>query len=157
MADLAFDGLRSYLKKELEGFEYYTVNYLHMKVLGLVFRLQNAKDSHNTHRSIHDCKSDSDDEKKEVAEFIWPSEAAPCSCSSLKPIPKNRQEQVRFTFDVSKCDCIFDELLRSGNIKLSHAIPPLEELKRHAYCKWHNTFSHATNDYHWLAKAEKCQ
>jgi len=37
-------------------------------------------------------------------------------------------------------------LLRSGNIKLSHVIPPLEELKRHAYCKWHNTFSHATND-----------
>ena len=32
MADLAFDGLCSYLKKELEGFEYYTVNYLHMKV-----------------------------------------------------------------------------------------------------------------------------
>jgi len=29
---------------------------------------------------------------------------------------------------------------------LSHAIPPLEELKRHAYCKWNNSFSHATND-----------
>ena len=29
---------------------------------------------------------------------------------------------------------------------MSHAIPPLEELKRHAYCKWHNSFSHATND-----------
>jgi len=122
LADLAFDGLCSYLKKELEGFEYYTVNYLHMKVLGLLgleFRLQNAKDAHNTRRSINvDCKSDSDDEKKEVAEFIWPSEAKPCSCSSLKPISKNRQEQVCFTFDVSKCDHIFDELLRSGNIKL---------------------------------------
>jgi hypothetical protein len=22
----------------------------------------------------------------------------------------------------------------------------MEELKRHAYCKWHNSFSHATND-----------
>jgi hypothetical protein len=85
------------------------------------------KDAHNTHRSIHvDCKSDSDDEKKEFAEFIWPSEDKPCCCSSLKPIPKNRQEQVRFTFHVSKFDRIFDELLRSGNIKLSHAIPPLE-------------------------------
>ena len=51
-----------------------------MKVLGLEFRLQNTKDAHNTHRSIHvDCKSDSDDEKKEVAEFIWPSEAKPYS------------------------------------------------------------------------------
>ena len=92
-----------------------------------------------THKSnMHvDCKSDSDDEKKEVyvAEFIWPSEAKPCSCSSLKPIQKNRQEQYRFTFDISKCDRIFDELLRRENIKLSHAIPPLEELKRRAYCK----------------------
>ena len=29
---------------------------------------------------------------------------------------------------------------------MSHTIPPLEELKRRAYCKFHNTFSHATND-----------
>ena len=29
---------------------------------------------------------------------------------------------------------------------MSHAILSLEELKCHAYCKWHNTFSHATND-----------
>ena len=55
--------------------------------------------------------------------------------SHVLVIPKNRQEQVRFTFDVSKCDHIFDELLRSGNIMLSHVIPPLEELKRRAYCK----------------------
>ena len=64
----------------------------------------------------------------------------------FEPIQNNRREEARFTFDVSKCDRIFDELLRDGNIKLSHAIPPLEELKRRAYCKWHNSFSHATND-----------
>jgi len=29
---------------------------------------------------------------------------------------------------------------------LSHAIWPPNELKRHAYYKWHNSFSHATND-----------
>ena len=29
---------------------------------------------------------------------------------------------------------------------MTHTIPPLEELKRRAYCKFHNTFSHATND-----------
>ena len=103
--------------------------------------------SFEIHQSIHiDGKSDSNDEKKEVAEFIWPSEAKPCSCSSLKLISKNRQEQVHFTFDVSKCDRIFDELLKNGNIKCSHVIPPLEELKRHAYCKWRNSFSHVTND-----------
>ena len=31
-------------------------------------------------------------------------------------------------------------------MKIIHVIPPLEELKRHAYCKFHNSSSHATND-----------
>ena len=53
---------------------------------------------------------------------------------------------MKFTFDVFKCDRIFDELLKHGNIHLSHAIPSPKELKRHVYCKWHNSFSHATND-----------
>ena len=54
---------------------------------------------------------------------------------------------MKFTFDVSKCDRIFDELLRLGHIKINHVIPLLEELKRRAYCKFHNSYSHATNDY----------
>jgi hypothetical protein len=37
-------------------------------------------------------------------------------------------------------------LLKSGNIKLTHTIPPLEELKRRAYCKFHNSFYDAIND-----------
>ena len=107
----------SYLKEKLEGFEFLTVNNLQMRAIGLEFKFKNAKDTFETHRSIHvECKSNSDDEKKEVADFIWPSKAKPCSCSSLKLIPKNRQEQACFIFDVSKCDRIFDELLRSGNI-----------------------------------------
>ena len=91
------------------------------------------------------CDSNcSDDEDKDVydAEFVWPSND---SCS-LKLIHKNWQENMKFTFDVSKCDRIFDELLKLGYIKLSHAIPLLDELKWHAYCKWHNSFSYATND-----------
>jgi hypothetical protein len=53
---------------------------------------------------------------------------------------------MKFTFDVSKCDRIFDELLRLGHLKITHVIPLLEELKRRAYCKLHNSSSHATND-----------
>ena len=68
------------------------------------------------------------------------------SCSSLKPTHENKQDDVKFTLVYPKCDRIFDELLKHGNIRLSHAIPSPEELKRHAYCKWHNSFSHATND-----------
>jgi len=47
---------------------------------------------------------------------------------------------------MTKCDRIFDELAKFGKIKFSHTIPSTEELKRRAYCKLHNTFSHATND-----------
>jgi hypothetical protein len=32
---------------------------------------------------------------------------------------------------------------KSGNIKINHTIPFADELKRHAYCKWLNSFSHA--------------
>ena len=90
----------------------------------------------------------SDDEEKEVyaTEFVWQTAAKPCSCASLKLTQKNRQEEMKFTFDVSKCDSIFDELLRLGHLKITHVIPPLEELKRRAYCKFHNSSSHATND-----------
>jgi len=60
-----------------------------------------------------DCDSEnSDDDSNEVlaAEFIWPLKAKPYSCSSLKPVHKNRREDMKFTFDVAKCDKIFDEL-----------------------------------------------
>jgi hypothetical protein len=53
---------------------------------------------------------------------------------------------MKFTFDVSKCDKIFNELLSIKKIKLSHTIPPIEELRKRAYYKWHNSHSHATND-----------
>jgi hypothetical protein len=90
----------------------------------------------------------SDDESTDVyaAELVWPAQAKPSSCSSLQSIQKNRPEEVKFTFNVAKYDKIFDKLLKNGNIKLTHTIPPPDELKRRAYCKWHNSFSHATND-----------
>jgi hypothetical protein len=50
-----------------------------------------------------------------------------CSIQSLKPVLV--QEELKFTFDVSKCDRIFDELLKLGNIKISHTMPPLDEIK----------------------------
>ena len=53
---------------------------------------------------------------------------------------------MKFTFDVSKCDRIFDKLLRLGHLKITHVIQPLEELKRRANCKFHNSSSDASND-----------
>jgi len=81
-----------------------------------------------------------------ITEFVWSSKAKPYTCDALKPIRKNCDEEMKFTFDISKCDRIFDALLQGKMIRISHTIPPFEELKRHAYCKYHNSFSHATDD-----------
>jgi hypothetical protein len=96
---------------------------------------------HNVH--IVECdQSSSNDESKEVytAEMVWSKQAKSSACSSLQSIQKKRQEEVKFTFNVGKCD-------KNGNIKINHTVPSADELKRHAYCKWHNSFSHVTNDY----------
>jgi hypothetical protein len=52
------------------------------------------------------------------------------TCDALKPTHKKRQDDIKYTFDVAKCDKIFDELHKGGYIKLSHTLPLLEELKR---------------------------
>jgi hypothetical protein len=94
----------------------------------------------------YDFDSSDDENEVYVAEFVWPSKSKASSCASLKPATKGRQEELKFTFDISKCDRIVDELLKLGNIKISHTMPPLDEIKRRAYCKFHNSYSHATND-----------
>jgi hypothetical protein len=88
--------------------------------------MNKEKDNFKSRRSnVHIIDYDSDssnDSDKEVyaAEFVWPFKEKSYSCSSLKPASKGRQEEIKFTFDVSKCDRIFVELLKSGNIKLTH-------------------------------------
>jgi hypothetical protein len=73
----------------------------------------------------------SNDESGDVyaAKFAWSSKDKADTCASLKPIHRNRRDEIKFTFDVSKCDKIFDELLSIRKIKLSHTIPSIEELK----------------------------
>jgi hypothetical protein len=90
----------------------------------------------------------SDDDNREVcpAEIKWPAENKMVTCPSLKPIHKNRGEEIKFTIDFSKCDRIFDELLKFGYIRINYTLPSIDELKRRAYCKYHNSFSHAIND-----------
>jgi hypothetical protein len=97
---------------------------------------------------VEHSSDSSDDEPSEVltAEFVWPSKAKSLTCDALKPTHKKWQDDIKYTFDVAKCDKIFDELHKGGYIKLSHTLPPLEELKQQAYCKWHNSYFHTTND-----------
>jgi hypothetical protein len=53
-----------------------------------------------------------------------------------------------YTFDIAKCDRIFYYLLQKKQIKLpsNHVIPSPKQLKKHAYCKWYNSYSQATNN-----------
>jgi hypothetical protein len=122
------------------------------KALGNENRLKESKSSQTTNeksnRPIYYASNYSHGEGNDVltAEFVWPNKDKPRTCESLKPVRKNRQEEIKYTFDVAKCDRIFDELLKAGKIKIGHTIPPLGELKRRAYCKFHNSYSYATND-----------
>jgi hypothetical protein len=61
---------------------------------------------------------------------------------------------MKFTFDVSKCDRLFDVLLQNGVIRLSegHIIPPVVQVMRGKYCKWHGPFSHNTNDCNYFCR-----
>jgi hypothetical protein len=85
------------------------------------------------------CKA----EKIHVAKLVWHAKAKSAARSPLHSAQKGKD---KFTSNVVKCDKIFDELLKNGNIKLSHTIPPIEELKKCVYCKWHGSFLHNTND-----------
>jgi hypothetical protein len=49
--------------------------------------------------------------------MVWPKQAKPSACSSLQPVENKRQEEVKFTFNVGKCDKIFDELLKKATLK----------------------------------------
>jgi hypothetical protein len=92
--------------------------------------------------------SDDEDANMCVAKWDWASKSKQFICSSLKPVFKNWQDEMCFIFDVAKCDRIFDYLRQEKQIKLSsnNVILSPEQLKNHAYCKWHNYYSHATND-----------
>jgi hypothetical protein len=60
---------------------------------------------------------------------------------------------MRYTFDVSKCEHLFDLLLHGGVIRLTegHVIPNTDILAKKIYCKGHDSYTHTTNEcnYFW--------
>jgi hypothetical protein len=155
LADLAFVGLTLYLKDKLDGQEFSDTNQL----------LQCALPYENCAKSsrFRDCANkdkekyhvnfvDEEDNKICIAEWVEKLEDKPISCSFLKP-NGGRREEMRYTFDVSKCDRLFDLLLRGGVIRLTegHVIPNTDILAKKTYCKWHDSYTHTTNEcnYFW--------
>jgi hypothetical protein len=60
----------------------------------------------------------SDDEEADmcVAEWSWGSKSKPFVCSSLKSVSKSRQNEMHYTFNVAKCDRIFDYCCRRNKL-----------------------------------------
>jgi hypothetical protein len=151
LANLAAKGLKSAVRERLEGVNFYSLDSVLVRGMAQELKLNKEKEKLESHRSdvnVVDYVSNNLNDETEIynAEFVWSSEDNSFSYTSLKPARKGRQQELKFTFDVSKCDCIFDELLKLGNIKISHTMPPFDDIKRHAYCKYHHSYSHATND-----------
>jgi hypothetical protein len=151
LADLAARGLRPAIRDRLEGVEFHTLANVLVRGMAQELKINKEKEHSkpclsNVHMIGYDSDSSDDENEVYVAEFVCPSKSKASSCASLKLATKGRQEELKFTFDVSKYDHIFDELLKLGNIKISHTMPPLDEIKQRVYCKFHNSYSHATND-----------
>ena len=104
LADLVFASLLDFHKEKLDGQEFLDVSQVLQKALANESRAKGARDSQKASEKpnrpvyILGCESNcSDDEGKDVyaAEFAWPSNDKPCTCGSLKPIQKNRQDNIK--------------------------------------------------------------
>jgi hypothetical protein len=142
LADLAYSGLSSHVREKLESHIFFDVSQVLQRDLNCESRVKESRSftrSGDKRRNkcpvnmIEYASESSDDEEADmcVAEWSWASKSRPFVCSSLKSASKSRQDEIRCTFDVTKCDRIFDYLLQENQIKLpsSHVMPSLEQIK----------------------------
>jgi hypothetical protein len=91
----------------------------------------------------------SDKPSRCVVEWV-DANSPPFICSTLNlVVQNNRQNKIRYTFDNSNCDGIFDILVLEKRIRISadRGISSSKELEKCTYYKWHDSFSHNTCDY----------
>ena len=78
-----------------------------------------------------------------------------CECKSLFPskgkntvVENNSKFPAKtYTFDVSKCEEIYDLLVKDGQILVppNAKLPPLEQRQKRGFCKFHNDVGHTTS------------
>jgi hypothetical protein len=159
LTDLDYSGLTSHLREKLESHVFFDISQVLQWALDCESRANESRSfTRSGDKPRNDClinmveyaSESSDDEEADmcVAMWSWASKSKPYVCSSLKLTSKIQQDEIHFTFDVTKCDRIFDYLLQEKQIKLpsNHVIPSSKQLKKHACFKGHNSYSHATND-----------
>ncbi|CAL2238065.1 unnamed protein product [Prunus armeniaca] len=60
-------------------------------------------------------------------------------------VPSKPTQNKVYSFDLTKVDALFDEMLLQKAIETPHRMPKPEELKGRQYCRWHNSWNHSTN------------
>jgi hypothetical protein len=119
LAELAFAGLSTTLKDEMEGHDFIDIN----QVMQWAMVHENRAREHKAHSRFKEisakdkpgvnCVDGSSDSEEEVevcvTEWVESPKDKPVACSFLRPSPGKRDE-MRFTFDVNKCDRLFDVL-----------------------------------------------
>ncbi|XP_057452179.1 uncharacterized protein LOC130743999 [Lotus japonicus] len=97
---------------------------------------------------------DVEQQEVDVAELV---SGPPYVCRMLKPYESKNAETNKgvsklpvkaYNFDVTKCDAIYDILLKDGQIKIppDQKEVPFDQRKGKKFCKFHNVFSHWTNN-----------
>ena len=102
LAELALNVLRSHIKEKLEGYEFLTINQVLQRVLAQESRSKESKSKSDClgMHMLHGDSSDDENSKVYAAEFVWSSSDKPSTCASLKLIPKNRHEEIKYAFNV---------------------------------------------------------
>jgi hypothetical protein len=102
---------------------------------------------------VDDESASDNDTEVCVTEWVDTLSHKPFSCSFLKP-NIGRKEEMKYTFDVTKCDRLFDVLIQGGVIKLKegHVISSMELIGKRKYCKWHDSYSHTTNECNYFRR-----
>jgi hypothetical protein len=122
--DLAFVGLSLHLREKMEGQEFLDVNQV---LQWAVLHENRAKDHRSRSRfkesssretqnvnMVDDDESTSDSDTLVcVTEWVDTPRDRPVMCLFLK-VNTGEKEEVKYKFDVSKCDKFFDVLLRGG-------------------------------------------
>jgi hypothetical protein len=120
LAELAFSGLISTLKDRLDGQDFLDMN----QVLQRAVIQENRAKEHKLYGRFKDTSSkeklavnfmEEDEECDEdtevcITEWVDMAKGKPLACAFLKPGP-SWKEEVKFTFDMKKCDKLFDVLL----------------------------------------------
>jgi hypothetical protein len=138
LIDVAFVGLSSYLRENLEGQEFSDVSQVLQRAVmhenwtrdsRMHSRFRNGnKDREKGNVGLVEENVPSDDEAEVwLAEWVDTPKDKPIMCTFLKP-ESGKREEMRFTFDITKCDKLFDVLLQNNVIRLKdrHTIPTAE-------------------------------